>query len=169
MKRTQLTRTHTLAVFVENKSGVLARVAGLFARRGFNIESLAVAPTDDRFSRITIVIDAESAPLDQIKKQLDKLIDVVDIVELSPEDSALREMVLVRLELDDESKVADVEALVAGFSGSVLRVRDVQMMLSLSSRPEDLDSFLEKLEPYGVAELQRTGAIAIPGIQLTNE
>lgn len=169
MKRTQLTRTHTLAVFVENKSGVLARVAGLFARRGFNIESLAVAPTDDRFSRITIVIDAESAPLDQIKKQLDKLIDVIDIVELSPEDSALREMVLVRLELDDESKVADVEALVAGFSGSVLRVRDVQMMLSLSSRPEDLDSFLEKLEPYGVAELQRTGAIAIPGIQLTNE
>lgn len=169
MKRTQLTRTHTLAVFVENKSGVLARVAGLFARRGFNIESLAVAPTDDRFSRITIVIDAESAPLDQIKKQLDKLIDVIDIVELSPEDSALREMVLVRLELDDESKVADVEALVAGFSGSVLRVRDVQMMLSLSSRPEDLDSFLEKLEPYGVAELQRTGAIAIPGIQLANE
>ena len=78
-------------------------------------------------------------------------------------------MVLVRLELDDESKVADVEALVAGFSGSVLRVRDVQMMLSLSSRPEDLDSFLEKLEPYGVAELQRTGAIAIPGIQLANE
>ena len=138
MKRSQLTRCHTLAVLVENKSGVLARVAGLFARRGFNIESLAVAPTDDRFSRITIVIDAESAPLDQIKKQLDKLIDVIDIVELSPEDSALREMVLVRLELDDESKVADVEALVAGFSGSVLRVRDVQMMLSLSSRPEDL-------------------------------
>ncbi len=169
MKRTQLTRTHTLAVFVENKSGVLARVAGLFARRGFNIESLAVAPTDDRFSRITIVIDAESAPLDQIKKQLDKLIDVIDIVELSPEDSALREMVLVRLELDDEAKVTEVEALVDGFSGSVLRVRDVQMMLSLSSRPEDLDSFLERLEPYGVAELQRTGAIAIPGIQLANE
>ena len=169
MKRTQLTRTHTLAVFVENKSGVLARVAGLFARRGFNIESLAVAPTDDRFSRITIVIDAESAPLDQIKKQLDKLIEVIDIVELSPEDSALREMVLVRLELDDEAKVTEVEALVDGFSGSVLRVRDVQMMLSLSSRPEDLDSFLERLEPYGVAELQRTGAIAIPGIQLANE
>ncbi len=164
MKRTQLTRTHTLAVLVENKAGVLARVAGLFARRGFNIESLAVAPTDERFSRITIVIDAESAPLDQIKKQLDKLIDVIDIVELSPEHSALREMVLARLELDDEAKVADVEALVDGFSGSVLRVRGSSMMLSLSSRPEDLDAFLEKLEPYGVAELQRTGAIAIPGI-----
>lgn len=164
MKRTQLTRTHTLAVLVENKSGVLARVAGLFARRGFNIESLAVAPTDDRFSRITIVVDAESAPIDQIKKQLDKLIDVIDIVELSPEHSALREMVLVRLELDDESMIDDVHTLVEGFSGSVLRVRDAHMMLSLSSRPEDLDSFLEKLDPYGIAELQRTGAIAIPGI-----
>lgn len=165
MKRSQIASTHTLAVLVENKAGVLARVAGLFARRGFNIESLAVAPTDGRFSRITIVIDAESAPIDQIRKQLDKLIDVVDIVELSPEDSALREMVLVRLELDDEAKVADVETLVEGFSASVLRVRGEQMMLSLSSRPDDLDSFLEKLVPYGIAELQRTGAIAIPGIQ----
>ncbi len=164
MKRSQLTETHTLAVLVENKAGVLARVAGLFARRGFNIESLAVAPIDDRFSRITIVVDAVSAPIDQIKKQLDKLIDVVDIEELSPEHSALREMVLVRLEIDDEVKIADVESLVEGFSGSVLRVRDRQMMLSLSSRPDDLDAFLEKLQPFGIAELQRTGAIAIPGI-----
>ena len=95
MKRSQMLHTHTLAVLVENKAGVLARVAGLFARRGFNIESLAVAPTDDRFSRITIVVDAESAPLDQIKKQLDKLVNVVDIAELSPESAALREMLLV--------------------------------------------------------------------------
>ena len=162
--RSQLAETHTLTVLVENKAGVLARVAGLFARRGFNIESLAVAPVDDRFSRITIVVDAASAPVDQIQKQLDKLIDVVDIVELSPEDSALREMVLVRLELDDEAKVSDVEALVEGFSGSVLRVRGSRMMLSLSSSPDDLDAFLEKLQPFGIAELQRTGAIAIPGI-----
>ncbi len=164
IKRSQLTQTHTIAALVENKAGVLARVAGLFARRGFNIESLAVAPTDERFSRITIVVDAESAPLDQIKKQLDKLIDVVDITELSIEDSALREMVLVRLELDDEAKVADVEALVEGFSGSVIRVRGAHMMLSLSSRPDDLDRFLDKLQPYGITALQRTGAIAIPGI-----
>lgn len=164
MKRSQLTSTHTLAVLVENKAGVLARVAGLFARRGFNIESLAVAPTDERFSRITIVVDAESAPIDQIKKQLDKLINVVDIVELSEADSALREMVLVRLELDDDATVAEVESLVEGFSGSVIRVRGANMILSLSSSPEDLDAFLDKLEPFGIAELQRTGAIAIPGI-----
>jgi len=164
MKRSQLGETHTIAVLVENKARVLSRVAGLFSRRGFNIESLAVAPTNDRFSRITIVVDAESAPIDQIKKQLDKLIDVVEITELSEEDSALREMLLVRLELDDEAKVADVTTLVDGFSGSVVRVRGANMMLSLSSRPDDLDSFLEKLQPYGITALQRTGAIAIPGI-----
>ena len=164
MKRSQLETAHTLAVLVENKAGVLARVAGLFARRGFNIESLAVAPTDDRFSRITIVVDGESAPIDQIKKQLDKLIDVIEIDELSPEHSALREMVLVRMELADEADVVAVEELVAGFSGSVLRVRGVQMILSLSSRPTELDSFIEKIQPFGIAELQRTGAIAIAGI-----
>lgn len=160
-----MTNTHTLAVLVENKAGVLARVAGLFARRGFNIESLAVAPTDDRFSRITIVADAESAPLDQIMKQLDKLIDVVDITELSTESSALREMVLVRLKLDDESKVDEVRALVGGFSGSVLNVHGTQMMISLSSRPTDLDDLISQLRPFGIEELQRTGAIAIPGIE----
>jgi len=164
VKRSQFGSTHTIAALVENKAGVLARVAGLFSRRGFNIESLAVAPTDERFSRITIVVDAESAPIDQIKKQLDKLIDVVDIVELSVEDSALREMLLVRLELGDESQVEEVIELVDGFSGSVVRVRGASMMLSLSSRPDDLDRFLEKLEPYGITALQRTGAIAIPGI-----
>lgn len=165
MKRSQMEETHTLAVFVENKAGVLARVAGLFARRGFNIESLAVAPVDDRFSRITIVVDAVSAPIDQIKKQLDKLIDVVDITELEAENSALREMVLVRLDVADESKVAEVETLVDGFSGSVIRVRGTQMMISLSSRPSDLDDLLEQLDPFGIEELQRTGAIAIPGIE----
>jgi len=165
MKRSQLTETHTLAALVENKAGVLARVAGLFARRGFNIESLAVAPTDDRFSRITIVVDAESAPLDQIKKQLDKLINVVDIQEITPESAALREMVLVRLALDSPDQVDDVLQLVTGFSASVLRVRGAQMMISLSSRPDELDAFLEKLESFGIAELQRTGAIAIPGIE----
>ncbi len=159
------TNTHTLAVLVENKAGVLARVAGLFARRGFNIESLAVAPTDERFSRITIVVDAESASIDQVKKQLDKLINVVDIRDLPPESSALREMVLVRLSLDDEGQVDDVLQLVSGFSGAVLRVRGTDLILSLSSRPEELDAFIDKLQPYGLVELQRTGAIAIPGIE----
>ena len=92
---TQTHRFHTLVVLVENKPGVLARVAGLFARRGFNIESLAVAPTDDdNFSRITIVVDVESAPLEQVVKQLDKLINVVEIRELDPASSVERELML---------------------------------------------------------------------------
>lgn len=161
--RSHVAETHTLAVLVENKAGVLARVAGLFARRGFNIESLAVAPTDERFSRITIVVDAESAPLDQIMKQLDKLVNVVDIIELTPESAALREMVLVRLRVD-ESAIPEIEELVAGFSGSVLNVHEGQMMISLSSHPDDLDDLLSKLRPFGIEELQRTGAIAIPRI-----
>jgi len=165
VKRSNLTETHTLSVVVENKSGVLARVAGLFARRGFNIDSLAVAPTDERFSRITIVIDAESAPIEQIVQQLDKLIDVVKIDELDLADSALREMVLVRLTLSDEAQADEVHNLVDGFCGTVLRVRGAQMMISLSSRPAELDAFLEKLQPFGIDELQRTGAIAIPGIE----
>ena len=164
MKRSQMLHTHTLAVLVENKAGVLARVAGLFARRGFNIESLAVAPTDDRFSRITIVVDAESAPLDQIKKQLDKLVNVVDITELSPESAALREMLLVRMRVGD-GEVPTVRELVAGFSGSVINVVGNQMMISLSSHPEDLDDLLSQLRPFGIEELQRTGAIAIPRIE----
>ena len=93
---TSHTHFHTLVVLVENKPGVLTRVAGLFARRGFNIDSLAVAPTnDEKFSRITIVVDAESAPLDQIIKQLDKLINVVDIRKLDPPNAVEREMMLV--------------------------------------------------------------------------
>jgi len=163
MQRSKMAHVHTIAVLVENRAGVLARVAGLFARRGFNIESLAVAPTDERFSRITIVVDAESTPLDQVMKQLDKLIDIVDIVELSPESAALREMVLVRMRVD-KADIPRVEELVAGFSGSVLNVHDNQMMISLSSHPEDLDDLLSQLRPFGIEELQRTGAIAIPRI-----
>jgi acetolactate synthase-1/3 small subunit len=164
MMRSNVSNTHTLAVLVENKAGVLARVAGLFARRGFNIESLAVAPTDDRFSRITIVVDAESAPIDQIKKQLDKLINVVDITELSPESAALREMVLVRMKVDP-ADIPTIEQLVEGFSGTIINATHDHLMLSLSSHPEDLDDLLSQLRPFGIEELQRTGAIAIPRIE----
>src|SRR5881275_3038856 len=113
---------HTLTVLVENKAGVLTRVAGLFARRGFNIYSLAVAPTDDeRFSRITIVVDVESAPLEQVTKQLFKLIPVVKISELDPSDSVERELVLatVRAEADNRSQVIE---LVQVFEGRIVDV-----------------------------------------------
>ncbi|HVM52173.1 MAG TPA: acetolactate synthase small subunit [Acidimicrobiales bacterium] len=158
---------HTLSVLVENRAGVLARVAGLFARRGYNINSLAVAPTDDeRFSRITIVVDAESAPLEQITKQLFKLINVVKISELHPEDSIERELLLctVKAPQDLRSKVIE---LVQVFEGRILGVGHDELTVSLDGQPTKIDDFEELLRPYGIVELQRTGRVALPKLERT--
>lgn len=154
-------RYHTLVVRVENKAGVLARVAGLFARRGFNIESLAVAPTDDDlFSRITIVVDLESAPLDQIVQQLDKLINVVEIRELGPADSVERELMIATVSVNpqERSKVID---LVLIFEARVLTVSEDAMMVSLSGAPSRVNDFEKLLEPFGIVDVQRTGKVAL--------
>lgn len=157
--------THTLVVLVENKAGVLARVAGLFARRGFNIESLAVAPTDDdRFSRITIVVDAESAPIDQVIKQLDKLVNVVDIKELRPAEAVLRELVLATVHADASTR-GQIMEIVRIFEARVLNVGHDQMMISLSGSPGRLDDLLALLRPFGIDKIQRTGVIALPQIE----
>ena len=140
-------RHHTLVVLVENKAGVLARVASLFARRGFNIFSLAVAPTeDDRFSRITIVVDVESAPLEQITKQLYKLINVVKISELDPRDSVERELMLVTLRADMTSRSPIIE-LVNLFEGRVVDVGHDELTVSLDGTPDRLDDVEELLRP----------------------
>jgi len=161
-------RFHTLVVLVENKPGVLTRVAGLFARRGFNIDSLAVARTDDpRFSRITIMVDAESAPLEQVVKQLDKLINVVEIRDLDPSESVERElmMVIVSGEPPERGQIMD---LVRIFEARVLNVGGDKMMLSLSGAPSRLDDFEDLLRPYGIVELQRSGRIALPRLSKTS-
>jgi acetolactate synthase-1/3 small subunit len=158
-------RFHTLVVRVENKPGVLARVAGLFARRGFNIESLAVAPTDDAaFSRITIVVDVESAPLEQIVKQLDKLINVVEIRELDPEESVRRELMMLTVNagIGDRNQVMD---LVRIFDATVLNVGRDQMMVSISGSPKRVDDFEALLQPFGIVEVQRTGTIALAALE----
>ena len=153
--------THTLVVLVENKAGVLARVAGLFARRGFNIESLAVAPTDDdHFSRITIVVDAESAPIDQVIKQLDKLVNVVDIKELRPDEAVMRELVLVTVHAEAAMR-GQIMEIVRIFEARVLNVGHDQMMISLSGSPGRLDDLLALLRPFGIDNIQRTGVIAL--------
>jgi acetolactate synthase-1/3 small subunit len=157
-------RFHTLVVLVENKPGVLARVAGLFARRGFNIESLAVAPTDDdRFSRITIVVDVESAPLEQVVKQLDKLINVVDIRELDPASSVERELMLATVSVPADNR-GELMDLVQIFEARVLNVGTESMMVSLSGSPTRVDDFEELLEPFGILEVQRTGKVALPSL-----
>ena len=158
-------RHHTLVVLVENKAGVLARVASLFARRGFNIFSLAVAPTeDDRFSRITIVVDVESAPLEQITKQLYKLINVVKISELDPRDSVERELMLVTLRADITSRSPIIE-LVNLFEGRVVDVGHDELTVSLDGTPDRLDDVEELLRPFGIIELQRTGRVALPKLE----
>ena len=156
---------HTLTVLVENKSGVLARVAGLFSRRGYNIESLAVAPTDDeRFSRITIVVDAESAPIEQITKQLFKLVSVVKISELEPAAAVERELLLATVRADATSRSQVIE-LVGVFEGKIIDVGSEALTVMLAGQPSKLDDFEDLLRAFGIADLQRTGRVALPRLE----
>jgi acetolactate synthase-1/3 small subunit len=153
---------HILSVLVENRPGVLARVASLFARRGYNIYSLAVAPTEDeRFSRFTIVVDLESAPLEQITKQLFKLIDVIKISELDPRGSVERELLLATVKAGPEVRSQVVE-LVTILEGKILAVGVDALTVSLDGHPDKLDDFEELVRGYGIVELQRTGRVALP-------
>ena len=156
---------HILSVLVENKSGVLARVASLFARRGYNIFSLAVAPTEDeRFSRITIVVDVESAPLEQIVKQLFKIISVVRIQELDPRHAVERELLLATVRAEASQRTQILE-LVRIFEGKILAVGPEALTVSLEGHPDKVDDFEEMLRPYGFVELQRTGRVALPKLE----
>ena len=159
--------TTTLVVRVENKAGVLARVAGLFARRGFNIESLAVAPTDDeRFSRLTIVVGVDAAPMEQVVKQLDKLVNVVEIQELNPAVSVERELMLATVRADPPTR-GQILDLVRVFQAAVLNVGYDEIMVSLTGSPSRVDDFEGLLRPYGIVEVQRTGKVALPKLAKT--
>jgi acetolactate synthase-1/3 small subunit len=156
---------HILSVLVQNRPGVLARVAGLFARRDYNIFSLAVAPAEqDGFSRITIVVDVESAPLEQITKQLFKLIEVVKISELDPRRSVERELLLATVKVSPEQRGQVVE-LATIFEGKILAVGQEAVTISLDGHPDKLDDFEELLAAYGIVELQRTGRVALPKLE----
>jgi acetolactate synthase-1/3 small subunit len=155
---------HILSVTVVNRAGVLARVAGLFARRGYNIFSLAVAPTEDeRCSRITIVVDVESAPLEQVTKQLFKLVEVVKISELDPRQAVERELALVTVDAPADVRGQVIE-LVDVFEGRILNVGHERLTISLEGHPDKVDDFEQLLRPYGIVELQRTGRVALPKI-----
>ena len=158
---------HLLSVLVENKAGVLARVASLFARRGYNIYSLAVAPTDDeRFSRITIVADAESAPLEQVVKQLHKLINVIKISELDPADSVERELALLTVQAAPTVRHQVIE-LVDVFGGRIEDVGHDELTISVTDSPDRLDDLAQLLAPYGIVSMQRTGRVALPKLERT--
>ncbi|MEP1125791.1 MAG: acetolactate synthase small subunit [Ilumatobacter sp.] len=153
---------HILSVLVQNRPGVLARVAGLFARRGYNIVSLAVAPAENPArSRITIVVDLDSAPLEQITKQLFKLIDVIKISELDPKRSVERELMIATIKAGADQR-SEFASLVDIFEGKIIAVSDEVITVSLEGHPDKLDDFEDLLSAYGIVELQRTGRVALP-------
>jgi acetolactate synthase-1/3 small subunit len=153
--------THTLSVLVENKPGVLARISGLFSRRGFNIDSLAVGPTEDEtISRMTIVVDCAENPLEQVVKQLNKLINVLKIVELEPARSIERELVLVKVRADGASRQQVVE-LAELFRARVVDVAPESLTIEVTGEPGKIAAMLEMLEPHGIRELVRTGRVGL--------
>ena len=163
----QDTLHHVLSVLVQNRPGVLARVSALFARRGYNIFSLAVAPTEHPdYSRITIVVDLESAPLEQMTKQLFKLVDVVRISELDPRNSVERELVMATVKASPEQRGQVVE-LANIFEGKILAVGADALTVSLDGSPSKIDDFMALLEQYGIVESQRTGLVALPKLDRT--
>ena len=151
---------HTISVLVENHAGVLARVAGLFARRGFNIDSLAVGVTDDeRVSRITIVADGSEYTLEQIEKQLNKLIDVIKVKTLRS-DIVSRELVLIKVSCTPKQR-AELISIAEIAQGKISDISQNSMTIELSDCKQRLDNFEELLRPYGIKEVVRTGTIAM--------
>ena len=153
--------THTLSVIVENKPGVLARISGLFARRGYNIDSLAVGPTErPEISRITLQVSVEHASsLEQITKQLNKLIEVLKIVELE-ENAVRRELVLVKLKADPVARSQIIE-IVQLFRGKTVDVHNDSLVIEATGSPDKLEALLEMLRPYGIRELVQSGLVAL--------
>jgi acetolactate synthase I/III small subunit len=153
--------THTLSVLVENKPGVLTHVAGLFSRRAFNISSLAVGPTqDERVSRMTIVVDGASTPIEQVTTQLEKLVRVLKVVEL-PDDAAVqRELALIKVRVDPALRGQLLEVATV-FQANVVDMSPGTLMLEATSSPAKLDALLAMLDSYGACELVRTGRIAL--------
>jgi acetolactate synthase-1/3 small subunit len=152
---------HTLSVLVEDQPGVLARIAGLFSRRSFNITSLAVGPTEHPgVSRITIVVNVDDSPLEQVTKQLNKLVNVIKIVELEPSQSVQREIMLVKVRADAETRSHVLET-VELFRAKVVDVSTDAVTVEATGNAEKLDALLRVLEPFGIRELVQSGMVAL--------
>lgn len=154
-------RKHVLAILVENKPGVLARIAGLFARRGFNIDTLAVGPTDDpNVSRITLTLDGAVHPIDQVTKQLHKLVNVLKIRDMEPEDTIAREMALFKVTSAVESR-AEIMQFADIFRAKIVDVSRRTMTIEVTGSAEKVEAFERMIRPHGLVEMVRTGEIAI--------
>jgi acetolactate synthase I/III small subunit len=154
-------RKHVLSILVENKPGVLARVAGLFARRGFNIGSLAVGPTDDpTISRITLTVDGALHPIDQVTKQLHKLVNVIKIRDLEPEGTVSRELALFKISADKDTR-REILEYTEIFRGSVVDVSKRSVTVEITGPDDKIEAFERNIRPYGLIEMVRTGEIAV--------
>jgi len=153
--------THTLSVLVEDKPGVLARVASLFSRRGFNIQSLAVGATEQKnLSRMTIVVAVEDLPLEQVSKQLHKLVNVIKVVEQENENSVDRELALIKVRADAGTRGQVIEA-VNLFRAKVIDVSTESLIIESTGTPEKLEALLQVLEPYGIREIVQSGVVSM--------
>ena len=153
--------SHVLSLLVEDKPGLLTRVAGLFARRGFNIESLAVGKSEiEGLSRITVVVDVEELPLEQVTKQLNKLINVIKIVELDPSTSVTREHMLIKVRVDNSTRSQVLEAVTL-FRARVVDVATDALVIETTGDTGKIQAFLRVLEPYGIKEIAQSGLLAI--------
>lgn len=152
---------HTIAVLVENKAGVLARISGLFARRGFNIDSLAVGTTEDKnISRITLLVDGDDYIAEQVTKQLNKQIDVIKVRKLNQDEITRRELVLVKVKMSTAQR-GEIIDIVKIMQGQIVDISHSTLTVELADRPEKVDLLIELLSPYNIVEVARTGTIAL--------
>ena len=155
-------RKHILSILVENKPGVLTRIAGLFARRGFNIDTLAVGPTDDpTLSRITLTLDGAMHPIDQVTKQLHKLVNVIKIRDLEPTETVARELALFKVAVNDGSQRAEVMQVTEIFRAKVVDVTKRSLIIEVTGTTDKIEAFENLVRPFGLIEMMRTGEIAI--------
>jgi acetolactate synthase I/III small subunit len=155
-------RKHVLSILVENRPGVLARIAGLFARRGFNIDSLAVGPTADAsLSRITLTLDGAAHPIDQVTKQLHKLVNVLKIRDLEPGDTVARELALFKISCHDGDARAQVMQFTEIFRGKTVDVSKRSVTVEVTGTDDKIEAFERLVRPFGLVEMARTGEIAI--------
>jgi len=155
-------KTKVVSAIVENKPGVLHSVSNLFRRRNFNIESITVGPTEQKdLARITITVTADEKTLDQVVKQLDKLVDVVKVAELDPNSIVTRELALIKINVPSVKERADIISCVHVFRGRVVDVSPDSLMVEITGTPDKIDAFLNLMKPLGIIELARTGITAL--------
>jgi acetolactate synthase-1/3 small subunit len=154
-------RKHVLSILVENKPGVLTRISGLFARRGFNIDTLAVGPTEDpKVSRVTMTLDGATHPIDQVTKQLHKLVNVIKIRDMEPDNTIAREMALFKVSADGQTR-GEIMQLSDIFRGRIIDVSNRTATIEITGNKDKIEAFEQMVRPFGLVEMVRTGEIAI--------